>query len=79
MIYIAVVGVRTTLLFSLSGLDVRAEKCPLVAQFQNFFERQQGKKLTFFFRRHLAPKYSKVVAKSKKLVAIFFQKENKKY
>ena len=40
---------------------------------------RQGTKLTFFLRRHLAPKYSKVVAKSKKLVAIFFRNENKKY
>ena len=30
----------------------------------------QGTKLTFFSRSHLAPKFSKVVAKSKKLVAI---------
>ena len=29
-------------------------------------------KLTFFSRRHQAPKFSKVVAKSKKLVANFF-------
>ena len=33
-------------------------------------------KLTFFSRRHQAPKFSKVVAKSKKLVAnFFFQKQ----
>lgn len=30
---------------------------------------QQGTKLTFFSRRHLAPKFSKAVTKSKKLVA----------
>ena len=35
----------------------------------------QGTKLTFFSRRHLAPKFSKVVAKSKKLVANFFFSE----
>ena len=31
---------------------------------------QQGVKLTFFFGSHLAPKFVKVVANSKKLVAI---------
>ena len=34
----------------------------------------QGTKLTFLARSHLAPKFSKVVAKSKKLVAIFKKK-----
>ena len=36
----------------------------------------QGTKLTFFSRRHLAPKFLKVVAKSKKLVANFFFRNN---
>ena len=42
----------------------------------------QGTKLTFFSRRHLAPKFLKVVAKSKKLVASFFfqkQQQQKSY
>ena len=38
----------------------------------------QGTKLTFFAWRHLAPKFSKVVAKSKKLVANFFFRNNNK-
>ena len=33
-------------------------------------ERVQGTKLTFLARSHLAPKFSKVVAKAKKLGAI---------
>ena len=37
---------------------------------KNSTELSQGTKLTFFSRSHLAPKFSKVVAKSKKLVAI---------
>ena len=32
---------------------------------------RQGTKLTFFSRSHLAPKYFKVVANSKKVVASF--------
>ena len=36
----------------------------------------QGTKLTFFSRRHLAPKFLKVVTKSKKLVANFFFRNN---
>ena len=35
----------------------------------------QGMKLTFFSRSHLAPKFFKVVANSKKLVAIFKDKQ----
>ena len=38
----------------------------------------QGRKLTFLLRRHLAPKFSEVAAKSKKLVAIFFFRKNEK-
>ena len=34
------------------------------------WERIQGTKLTFLARGHLAPKFSKVVAKAKKLGAI---------
>ena len=36
----------------------------------------QGVKLTFFSDSHLAPKFFKVVANSKKLVAIFKDKQN---
>ena len=39
----------------------------------------QGVKLTFFFGRHLAPKYFKVVANSKKLVAIMTHTQKKQF
>ena len=51
---------------------------PCICGFQS--KTTQGTKLTFFLRRHLAPKYSKVVTKSEKLIAIPFSKnKNKKY
>ena len=37
---------------------------------------RQGPKLIFFSESHLAPKFFKVVANSKKLVAIFKDKQN---
>ena len=40
------------------------------------WELKQGVKLTFFSDSHLAPKFFKVVANSKKLVAIFKDKQN---
>ena len=39
---------------------------------------EQGTKFTFLARSHLAPKFSKVVAKAKKLGAIKKKKELKK-
>ena len=38
-------------------------------ELQNYYQ-EQGTKLTFLARSHLAPKFSKVVAKAKKLGAI---------
>jgi len=37
---------------------------------------QQGVELTLFSGSHLAPKFLKVVANSKKLVAIFKERQN---
>jgi len=40
-----------------------------------FYLVMQGTKLTFFSRSHLASKYLKVVANSKKLVGSFLEKK----
>ena len=39
--------------------------------------KEAGRKINFLFASHLAPKYFKVVANSKKLVAIMTQKKTR--
>ena len=52
---------------------------PLVYPCSDYFLQSQGVKLTYFAGSHLAPKYFKVVANSKKLVVIMTTHSNNFY